>query len=141
MTLLDQSLDGVGRCGVSGTENGNDSAVVGDVDSLTLLGATNITTEFVTELSDAKRRHDPIVATLWRRSSSLSCTSLFEQLHYVDLLILFRGTWQQAVGVKEVESGIWLVSFMDYDLSYVDPEEKTLQPIENPFGPKVLPMS
>jgi transposase InsO family protein len=47
----------------------------------------------------------------------------------------------QAVGVKEVESGIWLVSFMDYDLGYIDLEEKTLQPLENPFGPKGLPMS
>jgi transposase InsO family protein len=47
----------------------------------------------------------------------------------------------QAVGVKEVESGIWLVSFMDYDLGYIDLEEKTLQPLDNPFGPKVLPMS
>jgi transposase InsO family protein len=47
----------------------------------------------------------------------------------------------QAVGVKEVDTGIWLVSFMDYDLGYVDLEERTLQPLENPFGPKVLPMS
>jgi hypothetical protein len=36
---------------------------------------------------------------------------------------------------------IWLVSFMDYDLGYVDLEERTLQPLENPFEPKVLPMS
>jgi transposase InsO family protein len=48
----------------------------------------------------------------------------------------------QAVGVKEVDSGIWLVSFMDYDLGYIDLDERTLQPLENPFGPlKVLPMS
>jgi transposase InsO family protein len=47
----------------------------------------------------------------------------------------------QAVGIKEVEDGIWLVSFMEYDLGYVDLEEKTLQPLENPFGPNVLPMS
>ena len=47
----------------------------------------------------------------------------------------------QAVGIKEVDQGIWLVSFMDYDLGYIDLEEKTLQPLENPFGPKVLPMS
>lgn len=47
----------------------------------------------------------------------------------------------QAVGIKEVDDGIWLVSFMDYDLGYVDLEEKTLQPLDNPFGPKVLPMS
>jgi hypothetical protein len=32
---------------------------------------------------------------------------------------------------------IWLVSFMNYDLGYVDREEKTLQLLENPFGPKV----
>jgi hypothetical protein len=38
----------------------------------------------------------------------------------------------QFVGVKEVDHGIWLVSFMDYDLSYIDLEEKTLQPLENP---------
>ena len=44
----------------------------------------------------------------------------------------------QAVGVKEVDHGIWLVSFMEYDLGYIDLEEKTLQPLPNPFGgPKV----
>ena len=47
----------------------------------------------------------------------------------------------QAVGINEVDDGIWLVSFMDYDLGYIDLEEKTLQPLNNPFGPKVLPMS
>jgi len=30
-----------------------------------------------------------------------------------------------------------LASFMNYDLGYIDLEEKTLQPLENPFGPKV----
>jgi hypothetical protein len=34
----------------------------------------------------------------------------------------------QAVGIKEVDDGIWLVSFMDYDLGYIDLEEKTLHP-------------
>jgi transposase InsO family protein len=43
----------------------------------------------------------------------------------------------QAIGIKEVDDGIWLVSFMKYDLGYIDLEEKTLQPLENPFGPKV----
>src|SRR6202049_3921793 len=43
----------------------------------------------------------------------------------------------QAVGIKEVDDGIWLGSFMDYDLGYIDLEEKTLQPLNNPFGPKV----
>jgi len=46
----------------------------------------------------------------------------------------------QAVGIKEVQDGIWLVSFMDYDLGYFDLETRVLEPPENPFGPKVLPM-
>ena len=41
----------------------------------------------------------------------------------------------QAVGIKEVDDGIWLASFMD--LGYINLEEKILQPLENPFGPKV----
>jgi putative transposase len=28
-----------------------------------------------------------------------------------------------------------------YDLGYFDPEQKIRQPLDNPFGPKVLPMS
>ena len=55
----------------------------------------------------------------------------------VNLSTVFAG---QAVGIKEVEEGTWLVSFMDYDLGYIDLEEKTLQPLDNPFGPKLLPM-
>jgi hypothetical protein len=43
----------------------------------------------------------------------------------------------QAVGLKEVEEGIWLVSFMDYDLGYLDLEERKLQPLRDPFGPKM----
>jgi putative transposase len=44
------------------------------------------------------------------------------------------------VGAKQVSDRIWLVSFMDYDLGYFDDETCRLEPIENPFGPKVLPM-
>jgi len=47
----------------------------------------------------------------------------------------------QSVGLKEVEDNIWLVSFMDYDLGYIDLETKSLQPLDNPFGPRVSPMS
>jgi hypothetical protein len=31
----------------------------------------------------------------------------------------------QRVGIKEIDEGIWIVSFMHYDLSYIDPEQKT----------------
>ena len=46
----------------------------------------------------------------------------------------------QAVDIREVHDDIWLVSFMDYDLGYFDLETRVLEPLENPFGPKVLPM-
>jgi putative transposase len=47
----------------------------------------------------------------------------------------------QTVGVTQVGDRIWLVSFMQYDLGYFDDETCRLEPIQNPFGPKVLPMS
>ena len=47
----------------------------------------------------------------------------------------------QKLGIKEVDDGIWLVSFMDYDLGYIDLEQRTLQPLSNPFGTRLSPMS
>ena len=47
----------------------------------------------------------------------------------------------QRVGIKEVDEGIWIVSFMHYDLGYIDLEQKTLQPLDNPFGTRLSPMS
>ena len=67
-----------------------------------------------------------------------SCGRLCLYRKKINLSVCLAG---QAVGIKEVDDGIWLVSFMEYDLGYIDLEEKTLQPLNNPFGPKVLPMS
>jgi hypothetical protein len=47
----------------------------------------------------------------------------------------------QRLGIKEVDDGIWIVSFMRYDLGYIDLEQRTLQPLDNPFGPRLSPMS
>jgi putative transposase len=62
----------------------------------------------------------------------------------------------QKVGVKQVHEHIWLVTFMHYaagvgtigivdfdvvHLEYFDDETCRLEPIDNPFGPKLLPMS
>jgi putative transposase len=47
----------------------------------------------------------------------------------------------QNVGIKQVSEKIWLVTFMDYDLGYFDDQTSRLEPLENPLGPKVLPMS
>jgi putative transposase len=56
----------------------------------------------------------------------------------INLSQVFAG---QTVGVKQTEDRIWLVSFMDYDLGYFDDETCRLEPLANPFGPTVLPMS
>jgi hypothetical protein len=44
----------------------------------------------------------------------------------------------QKLGIKEVDEGIWLVRFL---LGYFDLEQKTLQPLNNPFGTRLSPMS
>jgi transposase InsO family protein len=63
-----------------------------------------------------------------------SCGRICMHNKKVNLSQVFAG---QMLGLKEVEDNVWLVSFMKYDLGYVDLEEKTLQPVDNPFGHKV----
>ncbi len=43
--------------------------------------------------------------------------------------------------MKQVSEHVWLVTFMEYDLGYFDHETCRLEPIDNPFGSKLLPMS
>ena len=66
--------------------------------------------------------------------TSCGCLCLFNKK--INLSTSLAG---QGVGVKEVDHGIWLVSFMDYDLGYIDLEEKTLQPWRTPSGQKCNP--
>ena len=40
------------------------------------------------------------------------------------------------VGIKEMEDGIWVVSFLDYDLGYFDDKSRKVEPITDPFGMK-----
>ena len=47
----------------------------------------------------------------------------------------------QEVGIKEVEDGIWVVSFLDFDLGYFDEKNSRVEPVDDPFNKKVLPMS
>ena len=56
----------------------------------------------------------------------------------INLSQVFAG---QTVGIKQTDDHIWLVSFLDYDLGYFDDETCRLEPLKNPFGAKVLPMS
>lgn len=42
------------------------------------------------------------------------------------------------LGIKEVDDGIWLVSFMRYDGDYINLEQRTLHTIDNPFGTRLV---
>jgi len=59
-----------------------------------------------------------------------SCGRICMHSKKINLSQVFSG---QKLGIKEVEENVWMVSFIAYDLGYVDLEEKTLQPLENPF--------
>jgi putative transposase len=67
-----------------------------------------------------------------------TCGRICYRRRKINLSLVFAG---QSVGVRQVDDHLWLVSFMHYDLGYFDDETCRLEPIENPFGPKVLPMS
>src|SRR5437660_12652150 len=44
----------------------------------------------------------------------------------------------QKIGIKEVDEGIWLVSFLDYDLGYIDLEQKNPATSRRPVRPEVV---
>ena len=43
----------------------------------------------------------------------------------------------QSLGITDVDDGIWLLSFMHYDLGCIDLDPRTLQTIDNPFGTRL----
>ena len=67
-----------------------------------------------------------------------ACGRLCLHRKRINISIVLAG---QKLGIKEVDDGIWLTSFMHYDLGYFDLEQKTLQPPDNPFGTQLSPMS
>ena len=67
-----------------------------------------------------------------------NCGRICWQARKINFSHVFAG---QKVGITQVGERVWLVTFMHYDLGYFDDETCRLEPIENPFGPKVLPMS
>jgi putative transposase len=75
--------------------------------------------------------HDKIVTVT-------TCGRICFNQQKVNLSTVFAG---QMVGISQVDDHLWLASFMHYDLGYFDDETCRLEPIANPFGPKVLPMS
>ena len=65
-----------------------------------------------------------------------TCGRICYQRREVNVSQVFAG---QKVGVKQIDDHI--VTFMDYDLGYFDDETCRLEPIDNPFGSKLLSMS
>jgi len=73
-----------------------------------------------------------------RTATVTTCGRICYNRQKINLSTVFAG---QKVGIKQVSDKIWLVTFMQYDLGYFDHETCRLEPIENPFSVKVLPMS
>jgi hypothetical protein len=74
--------------------------------------------------------------------SSISTLCLHRKRINVSTVLAGRGLGiKRGLGLKVVDDGIWLVSFMHYDLGYFDLDQKTLQPLDNPFGTRSSPMS
>ena len=46
---------------------------------------------------------------------------------------LSRAFAGQEVGIKEMEDGIWVVSFLNYDLGYFDNNSRKVAPVEDLF--------
>lgn len=67
-----------------------------------------------------------------------ACGRLCLNRKKVNLSTVFAG---QKVGIKQVDDRLWLASFMTYDLGYFDEHACRLEPIADPFGKNVLPMS
>ena len=66
-----------------------------------------------------------------------SCGRICVRHKKVNLSTVFAG---QKLGITQVDDKLWLATFMTYDLGYFDEVACRLEPIANPFGPKVLPM-
>ena len=73
-----------------------------------------------------------------KEATVTTCGRICLQRRKINLSQVFAG---QKVGIRQVDDRLWLVSFMHYDLGYFDDQTCRLEPIANPFGAKVLPMS
>jgi putative transposase len=75
---------------------------------------------------------EPLFYPLHDKTITVSqCGRICDQGLKVSLSRAFAG---QEVGIKEMEDGIWVVSFLDYDLGYFDDKAERVEPVEDPFG-------
>ena len=92
------------------------------------------------DISLVALRERPSIASSPKRLFALrrQCGRICLGKKKINLSEVFAG---QNVGIKEEEDNIWLVSFMQYDIGYFDLEACRVEPLENPFGPKVYHVS
>lgn len=64
-----------------------------------------------------------------------NCGRICFKKRKINLSKVFAG---QDVGIKEVNDGVWLVTFMRYDLGFFDLANQKLEPCEYPFVPEVV---
>jgi hypothetical protein len=78
------------------------------------------------------RKPEPLFYPFHDKTITLSqCCRVCDRGLKVSLSTAFAGV---EVGIKEMENGIWVVSFLDYDLGYFDDKSNRVGPIEDPFG-------
>ena len=95
-----------------------------------------ISNKYPTELYVPSKREfkdpDPLYYPFHDQTITVSqCGRICTQGMKVSLSKAFAGV---EVGIKEMEDGIWVVSFLDYDLGYFDDKSKKVEPITDPFG-------
>jgi hypothetical protein len=100
------------------------------------------TLDLRTDRADRSRAADDLIGCGDRSDDRdvlvTACGRLCQHRKRINISTVLAG---QRLGIKEVDEGIWLASFMHYDLGYFDLEQKTLQPLDNPFGTRLSPMS
>jgi len=78
------------------------------------------------------KRLEPLFYPFHDKTITVSqCGRICDRGLKVSLSRAFAG---QDVGIKEMEDGIWVVSFLNYDLGYFDDKAERVEPVEDPFG-------
>ncbi|MCB9091184.1 MAG: transposase [Halobacteriovoraceae bacterium] len=78
------------------------------------------------------QKPEPLFYPLHDKTITVSqCGRICDRGFKVSLSRAFAGV---EVGVKEMEDGIWVVSFLDYDLGYFDDTGRRVEPVDDPFG-------
>src|SRR6185437_5577766 len=78
------------------------------------------------------KRLEPLFYPFHDKTITVSqCGRICDRGLKVSLSRAFAG---QDVGIKEMEDGILVVSFLNYDLGYFDDKAERVEPVEDPFG-------